>query len=644
MTRVLVASPVRQHKDILEMFLRSLDRLKTENMTVEFAFVDDNLLPESSNLLGEFVARHPGSVVLSPPTMMAEGYAKDEVTHRWTSAAMNRVGLMKDEILDYARRNRYDSLLLVDSDLVLHPMTLSHLLGTGKDVISEVFWTRWQPNAEELPQVWVSGQYELFEKDPAEQLSPDVVRARIQAFLTKLRTPGVYEVGGLGACTLLTERALALPLSFEEIPNVSYIGEDRHFCIRAAVLGLQLWVDTHFPAFHIYRLADLTRARSFFDATEYEELDRVAREAVSLFGCLGAGMKLEEESDLLEPALRQHLQRLKALQGISMDAGKSELTIERVQVYSVDGVRGTARARLWVANEGFDTEGWFHERAVANVGLRWSSGRWRASDVQWIPIGTDEEAEGSRIERSKRQSSVHVSGRVRLALAMVVQNDADRYLRRVLHEARHYIDAAAIIDDVSNDNSLDLCREILSGIPLVTSRNELSRLQDGQRVYEEVWALAASLDPEWILVLDADEYFETRARDCLPGLLDRTDVYFYAFRVYDFWDDDHYREDSHWNSHLIYRPLLVRYLPGFPYRWEKNGRQHERVPSNVSNLRGVRSGLRVKHMGWSRQEDRERKYHDKQRLDPDLRYLTEEQYRTILEPSPRCLRWCEEEK
>ena len=29
-------------------------------------------------------------------------------------------------------------------------------------------------------------------------------------------------------------------------------GEDRHFCIRAAALGLSLYVDTHYPAYHIY--------------------------------------------------------------------------------------------------------------------------------------------------------------------------------------------------------------------------------------------------------------------------------------------------------------------------------------------------------------------------------------------------------
>src|SRR5690606_16148011 len=46
-------------------------------------------------------------------------------------------------------------------------------------------------------------------------------------------------------------------VSFSEIKNLSFWGEDRHFCIRAAALGLSLYVDTNYPAYHIYRESDL---------------------------------------------------------------------------------------------------------------------------------------------------------------------------------------------------------------------------------------------------------------------------------------------------------------------------------------------------------------------------------------------------
>ncbi|MCL6593455.1 MAG: glycosyl transferase, partial [Alicyclobacillus sp.] len=99
--------------------------------------------------------------------------------------------------------------------------------------------------------------YTLFKHHRGEKLTEAERQQRQQQFLNQLRIPGIYEVGGLGACTLIRRSALEKGVNFSEIPNLSFWGEDRHFCIRAAALGLRLWVDTHVPAYHIYRLDDL---------------------------------------------------------------------------------------------------------------------------------------------------------------------------------------------------------------------------------------------------------------------------------------------------------------------------------------------------------------------------------------------------
>ncbi|WP_328130652.1 hypothetical protein [Peribacillus frigoritolerans] len=76
---------------------------------------------------------------------------------------------------------------------------------------------------------------------------------RYQSFIRQMRTPGVHKVGGLGACTLISQKALKAGVNFNRIENLSFWGEDRHFCIRAAALGISMYVDTHLPAYHIYR-------------------------------------------------------------------------------------------------------------------------------------------------------------------------------------------------------------------------------------------------------------------------------------------------------------------------------------------------------------------------------------------------------
>ena len=57
-------------------------------------------------------------------------------------------------------------------------------------------------------------------------------------------------------------------MNFSKIANVSFWGEDRHFCIRAHVLGFPLHVDTHLPAYHIYRSSDMEGALQFLKGIE----------------------------------------------------------------------------------------------------------------------------------------------------------------------------------------------------------------------------------------------------------------------------------------------------------------------------------------------------------------------------------------
>ena len=57
-----------------------------------------------------------------------------------------------------------------------------------------------------------------------------------------------------GACTLVKRKVLEAGVNYSHIPNIrdALFGEDRHFCVRAAVHGFELWVDTHVPATHLY--------------------------------------------------------------------------------------------------------------------------------------------------------------------------------------------------------------------------------------------------------------------------------------------------------------------------------------------------------------------------------------------------------
>lgn len=59
--------------------------------------------------------------------------------------------------------------------------------------------------------------------------------------------------------------------------------------------------------------------------------------------------------------------------------------------------------------------------------------------------------------------------------------------------------------------------------------------------------------------------FESGFAEEVDSLLRTEDCDLFCFRLYDFWDDNHYREDKYWRAHLRYRPFLVRYRQDFTY-------------------------------------------------------------------------------
>lgn len=320
-TKILIGSPICQKPAILKEFLDSLDELRTENIHIEYYFVDDNEDQAAKDLLHEF-SQQQGQTHVMPYEITTGRYVRNDKTHYWPDELVWKVAGMKDGIIEYAKSHEFDYLFLIDSDLVVHPDTLEHLISAEKDIVSTIFWTKWQPNSPEMPQVWVSDHYTLYEMREGGKLEDEVIRKRTSEFLHKLRVPGLYEVGGLGACTLISKHALNAGVGFKKIPNLSLWGEDRHFCVRSAALGLTLYVDTHYPAYHIYRETDLDGVQAY--KQRYPHHSRAIREGRSVTVSLCMIAKNEED------ALQRGLPNIKDLMDeiIIVDTGSTDRTKE----------------------------------------------------------------------------------------------------------------------------------------------------------------------------------------------------------------------------------------------------------------------------------------------------------------------------
>jgi len=252
--RILIGSPVRESPEILKEYADSLMNLDREGIKTEFLFIDDNVNRESVEVLHKLTKLLPGTIMAgdgkSPGNM-------SDFKHKWDIDSISRVSEYRNRILEIARDGDYDGLFFVDSDLLLHPKTLIHLIEQDKDIISEIYWTRWAPSGPLYPQVWMYDNYTQYEPCGAVVLRPDQIRKKTEDFHRMLKKPGVYKVGRLGGCMLISKKVLKSDISFRRIYNLSFAGEDRHFCVRAAVKGFEMYVDTAFPAYHIYRVSDI---------------------------------------------------------------------------------------------------------------------------------------------------------------------------------------------------------------------------------------------------------------------------------------------------------------------------------------------------------------------------------------------------
>ena len=224
MKRILITAPLRQDADIFREYQKGLDALQIpEGFTVDRFFVVNDcpeVIPEIRD--AEYIIADN-----------SEAYEKTHNDHLWTLSLMWRMAELRNMTIRKMMSGWYDYWFSVDTDIVLHPWTLYNLLEADKDIVSEIFWTK-APNGREWCNAWMVDQSAGMREE--------------------WRKPGLYRVGMTGACTLVKREVFEAGVDYSRIPNIETAlrGEDRHFCVRAACAGFEMWIDSHCPATHLY--------------------------------------------------------------------------------------------------------------------------------------------------------------------------------------------------------------------------------------------------------------------------------------------------------------------------------------------------------------------------------------------------------
>lgn len=240
--KVLIGACIRERAIILERFLAALTAIDKEGLECDYFFILNNLDSDAKVIFNRWNKENKATVEHKE---FSTAYIRDQETHHWTTELVNNVIIMRNRIVEYARKNDYDYLFIPDSDEIHQSHALKHLISHKKDVITTVYWSKWHPDEQPLPNVWFFDNYGFY---------PDS--------LDKLRHEELIQVGGIGGCKLISKNVLKAGIDYTRIPNLpENWGEDRFFCVRAATAGFELWVDTTIPPKHLYRLSDLEDKR-----------------------------------------------------------------------------------------------------------------------------------------------------------------------------------------------------------------------------------------------------------------------------------------------------------------------------------------------------------------------------------------------
>jgi len=253
---VLICSLIKNREWCLNNFIDGIKKIEYDLKKISFLFILNNSIDNSKEILKQFKKEMENKC--KNFKILELTYKDDNKEHSWTERKIAFMAHMRNMCLqrtlnfdgeENIEKEDNDYCFMLDSDIIIKDgKILRHLINLDKEIISEVFWAKWNnakdKNVISLPNVWINGGYFITNK-----------------FLDTLLIKGVYKVGGLGAITLINKSAIKKGFNYTRVEFLprEIMGEDRDACCRASVLGIELWADTYFTPKHLDGPDDLKK-------------------------------------------------------------------------------------------------------------------------------------------------------------------------------------------------------------------------------------------------------------------------------------------------------------------------------------------------------------------------------------------------
>lgn len=196
-----------------------------------------------------------------------------------------------------------------------------------------------------------------------------------------------------------------------------------------------------------------------------------------------------------------------------------------------------------------------------------------------------------------------------LIAQMIGRNESERYLKQVLARLVPLVDVVCFTDDCSDDDTPQIAKDM--GCKVFQMDKPTFTVHEGE-LRKTAWDFMCNeVNPvsgqDWVLAIDCDE--ELYGTEHLGEMLSQNEHDVLGIAFYHMWNATQFRIDKAWSPTMSSR--LFRYFnaPSWNMRRLACGAEPEYVQRLIRAQRfNTRTGLRMKHLGYMKDEDKPAKY------------------------------------
>ena len=235
--RILIAAPANCSEEMFVEYLNSLNHL----IIPQDYIVNKFFVLNKDSILKKYLKEEEYIEVDNNKLILEKEINKPK---KWKMENYKFIAKLRNYILEKARKDNYDYLFSVDTDILLHPQTLNHLINCNKDFISTAVWTRLENSGLSIN----CAQFESW----GEYQNKEIFKQK-----------NIFKIGWTCIAVLMSSKIFSNPnIIYDQILGVDNTGsEDYSFCLRCYcnIPDLECYISTVYPARHLYHERDFER-------------------------------------------------------------------------------------------------------------------------------------------------------------------------------------------------------------------------------------------------------------------------------------------------------------------------------------------------------------------------------------------------